>query len=264
MAVLSLLLVAEPALGASRRAQEKAARKACLAGDADKGVSILADLFVETRQPVYIFNQGRCFEQNRRYEDAIARFEEYLRAGETAGLSAEDRAAAEKHIADCKSRVPETSNKVQATAPPSFVPPPPSAAPIPEPVSTPQPAAGLVEQPQPQPEPPKGRSKLLTAGIIVGAVGVAAVGLGMGFNVKANSMVNDMHTKVDYYSENTNSSRESYQILAWVGYIGGAALVATGVVLVAVGASRGRSSQSVALVPTVGPDQAGMLLSGAF
>jgi tetratricopeptide (TPR) repeat protein len=265
VAVFGLVVATTPALGSNRRAQEKAARKACLTGDYDKGVAILADLFVETRQPVYLYNQGRCFEQNRRYEEAIARFEEYLRTGETTALKSDDRAAAEKHIADCRSHLPEDSSKAQAAAPPSFVPPPPSAAPIPEPAPTPEPAAELVEQPKPQPEPPKGRSGLLTAGIIVGAIGVAAVGVGVGFNVKANSMVTDMETKVDNYSANNESSQKTYKTLAWVGYLGGAALVATGVVFVAVGAtSRRRSSSNVALVPAVGPDRAGLLLSGAF
>jgi hypothetical protein len=80
----SIIVAAAPAIAASRgaeqyAAQERAARKACLKGDYGKGVDILADLFVDTKDPTYIFNQGRCFEQNRRYEDAIGRFEEYLR-----------------------------------------------------------------------------------------------------------------------------------------------------------------------------------------
>lgn len=81
-AVLALpwVLAAAPAQAASRQTPEKTARKACLSGDYEKGVAILSDLFVETQDPTWIFNQARCFEQNRRYEDAIARFQEYLRA----------------------------------------------------------------------------------------------------------------------------------------------------------------------------------------
>lgn len=79
------LLLGEPALAANRQAhsnrepQEKAARKACLTGDYANGVSILTDLFVEYHDSTYIFNQGRCLEQNSRYKDAIVRFEEFLR-----------------------------------------------------------------------------------------------------------------------------------------------------------------------------------------
>jgi tetratricopeptide (TPR) repeat protein len=74
--------------------------KACLTGNTSKGVEILADLFIETRDPTYLFNQGRCFEQNRRYEDAIARFREYLLRDRK--LGAEEKVDAERHIAACQ------------------------------------------------------------------------------------------------------------------------------------------------------------------
>jgi hypothetical protein len=263
VSMLSLLLTAEPALGSERRVQEKAARKACLIGDYAKGVAILVDLFVETRDPVYIFNQGRCFEQNRRYEDAVGRFEEYLRAGETLSLKEDDKAAAKKHIADCRSRLPANSNSAQSTTPPLV--PETVATPVPGPVPASEPRAELVEQPKPQHEPSRGRRRLLIAGIAVGAAGVAAVGAGIAFNLKVNSMVNDMETKVDQYSQGKDSNRKTYQTLGWVGYGVGAACIATGAVLIAVGAAaRNPSSTRVALVPTVGPNQAGVLLSGAF
>src|SRR5512140_1773690 len=57
----------------------KAAKKACIAGDYAKGVEILSDLYVETGDLNFVFNQGRCFEQSGRYQDAINRFHEYAR-----------------------------------------------------------------------------------------------------------------------------------------------------------------------------------------
>ena len=92
-------LAATPALAAGKQSREHAARRACLSGDVNTGVTILSDLFIDTKDPTYIFNQGRCFEQNHRYEDAVSRFEEYLRVPE-GHLDADDRAAAEKHIAE--------------------------------------------------------------------------------------------------------------------------------------------------------------------
>ena len=99
-----------------RRSQEKAARKACLTGDHSTGVSILADLFIEYKNPIYVFNQGRCLEQSSRFKEAIARFEEFLRIGETSTLDPDDRAAAEKHIEDCRAKLPD-EDKPQAMAP---------------------------------------------------------------------------------------------------------------------------------------------------
>ncbi|HEY5284024.1 MAG TPA: hypothetical protein VIM14_14625, partial [Polyangia bacterium] len=98
--VACLLLAARAAQARDLDAKERAARTACLAGDYVKGVAILSELFVSTNDSNYIFNQGRCFEQNHRYEDALSRFREYLRVGKQ--ISSTDKAAAQKHMADCQ------------------------------------------------------------------------------------------------------------------------------------------------------------------
>ena len=263
--LLPILLAATPAFGASRHDQEKAARKACLSGDYSKGVSVLANLYVDTREPVYVFNQGRCFEQNLQYREAVGRFEEYLRMGETVTLKSADKAAAEKHIADCKARLPEDPKQAQATAPQPYVQPPPPALSAPEPAPKLEPTVQTVEQTKADPESPKGRSMLLPVGIVTGVIGVAAVGAGVAFNLKVNSIVNRMETTLDGYTVSENSGRKTYETLMWVGYGVGAACIATGAILVAVGlSSRNGSSTNVALAPAVGPDHAGLVLYGGF
>ena len=257
LAALFALLLTAPALGASRQSsgnrqsQEKAARKACLTGDYTNGVSILADLFVEHTDPIYVYNQGRCLEQNTRYKDAVARFEEYLRIGETSTLDPADRSSAEKHIEDCKAKLAE-ENKPQVVAP--------------QPISQPEPTTSIVEKPAAQPEPPTGGQGLVVTGIVTGSVGVAAVIAGVVFNLKANSMADEMQTTVDAYTSNKNSSQENYKSVAWVGYGVGAACIATGAVLIAVGANRGIASGKthVAIVPALGPGRAAVLLRGGF
>jgi hypothetical protein len=76
--------------------QDRAAKKACLVGDVEKGVDILADLYVSTNNPTYLYNQGRCYEQNGKNDLAILRFKEYLRKAN--GLPAADEAAVRKKI----------------------------------------------------------------------------------------------------------------------------------------------------------------------
>ena len=265
--LFTFLLSIEPAFGAGHRSrgdrqsqddlrsQENAARKACLTGEYANGVSILADLFIAYKNPTYVFNQGRCLEQNSRYKDAIARFEEFLRlADDPAG-----RAAAQKHIEDCKAKLPD-EDKAEPMAPPPLAQPLP--APIPQPEATPQ----IVEKTEAQSAPPKGGKRLLIAGIVTGGVGVAAAIAGVVLNVKANSMVDEMEGKLDAYTSSKNSSQQTYQTLAWVGYGVGAACIATGTILTVVGVRRrGSSAQTdVALVPAVGPGQAGVLLRGGF
>lgn len=260
-AFVLLALTTTSALAASKQAQERSARKACLSGDYNKGVTILSDLFVDTKDPTYIFNQGRCFEQNHRYEDAVSRFEEYLRVP-GANLSAADRAVAEKHIVDCKDRLPDQSSKSQASAPVPFVPPPPAAPP--EPSSTPESSTSIAAQPEPQPAPHEGGAGLRVTGIVAMSVGVAAAAAGVFLNLKANTISNDMATTVGNY-EARNTDRKNYETMAWVGYGVGAACVVTGAILYAIGRKTGSdSSTSVALLPAIGPGQAGAFLTGGF
>jgi hypothetical protein len=122
VAVFMLLALPE-AKAAQKVTQEQAAKRACLNGDPTKGVEILTDLFIATSNPIHIFNQGRCFEQNNRYADAIGRFREYLRKAVHASKA--DRTSAEKHIAECEAlREKERAdpNPTNLLAPPQPIP----------------------------------------------------------------------------------------------------------------------------------------------
>lgn len=242
---------------------EKTARKACLNGNYTKGVSILSDLFVDSKDPTYIFNQGRCFEQNRRFEDAIAKFEEYLRTD----LSAQSRASGEKHLADSQKRLAQERENT-ATQPVPFTPPPPVfAAPVsPKPTPTAEPATTVTVTESPAPsEPGKRRWGLITGGIVTASLGVGAAVAGLLFQLKANNMVKDWESKPGTYSSSNEDKQKTYRTLTWVGYGAGAALVTTGAILMGVGASsRTSSSGNVALSPSVGPAQFGAMLTGSF
>jgi hypothetical protein len=258
--LLASVIAAAPTLAASRQMQEKTARKACLAGDVTKGVAILSDLFVETRDPAYIFNQGRCFEQNRRFEDAIGRFEEYLRVGEN--LDASNRELAEKHIADCQAHLPKAPVTPVPGAPMPGAPMPGAMAPA---QVVAQPAPPIVVDPAPaairQVEPASPGSGLRTAGIITASVGGAALVTGVLLNLKVNAMARDMETP-GRYSDSKESDRKSYVAWGWVSYGVGAACVATGAVLYGLGWKSGTSS--LALLPSFAHGEAGAVVGGAF
>jgi len=273
VAVVSLLLASGPAAAdrrpsqdraaaAKREKQERAARKACLDGDYTQGVSILSDLFVDSEDPIYIFNQARCFQQNGRYGDAVVRFEEYLRTAD-ANMNASDKAAAEKHLADCREKVAQERGS-STSQPATLALPPPTPEPAPTPALAPQPPTSSVVNTAPQ----RGRH-LLTAGIITGAVGVAAVAGGVVMALKANSMANEMEGEVGSYSPGKENDQKRYKTLSWVGYGVGAACVATGAILIGVGISSRSSSGTststdLALVPAVSPRQVGAMLTGGF
>src|SRR5436190_22849262 len=80
----------------SREQRESEARKACAAGRVEAGIELLAELLTEYGHPNYIYNQGRCYQQNGKSEQAISRFKEYLRAARD--ISAEDRERVERFI----------------------------------------------------------------------------------------------------------------------------------------------------------------------
>jgi hypothetical protein len=255
-----LLLTARFAWAGNAETKERAARTACLSGDYAKGVALLSELFVATMDPTYIYNQGRCFEQNRRYEDAIARFQEYLRAGKRLGK--DEKADAQKHIADCKELLASQPSQPLVAAPAPQPAPVPTPLPAPAPVA-PAPVPPVVQQTNVRPASESG-SGLRTAGIVTAAVGGAALVAGVVLNLKVNSMADDLQ-KTDGYTAGKESDRKTYETLGWAGYGVGAACIATGAVLYVLGLRSGApASTSVALVPAFGSGQAGAVVKGAF
>ena len=253
------LLAPPPASAAGSRAgnrelQERTARKACLAGEYEKGVEILAELFIDTGDITYIYNQGRCFEQADRYQDAIRRFQEYLRANKK--LSREEQADARKHIDDCQELLAkESPPSTAAPAVASVVQQQPAAVPAPAPM---QPSISIQ---QPSADGPAG-SALRTTGLIAASTGGALLITGVVLNLKVNGMSRDLES---YYQTSTNSRRETYKTLSQVSYGVGAACVAGGAVLYYLGWNKAQtSSASVALVPAVAPGEVGALVGGTF
>jgi hypothetical protein len=270
MRSLALLLLFGPIFAASaahaesREAQERAAKKACLLGDTAKGVEILTDLYVDTNNSIYIFNQGRCYEQNSRYEQAIGLFREFLRkVAETGKADQADIASAERHIADCQALLAKQRDTVAAAASAEPRQPTPGM-----PAASNPDGSGPLDRQEPvgsiQQSPPAGTSgagsALRISGVVVTAVGVAALAAGVALNIKANRMVGDLQ---NHYSPSDYSSSKDYKNLSLVGYGVGIACVAGGAILYTLG-WRASHHVQVALVPSLSPDAAGAAVTGAF
>jgi hypothetical protein len=234
--------------------QERAAMKACLTGDTAKGVDLLADLFIDTRDFNYIFNQGRCLEQNQRYEEAIGRFREYLVKGTK--LTVEEKADAQKHIEVCQSYIdkrPETGRPVLV--------PDTAAKPTP---STERETPGIAQSrlvSQPESRPGAG---LRTAGMTVAALGGAGLITGVVLNLKFNSMTSELE-QPNNYTRDGDATRKDYRTWAWVGYGIGAACVSAGGILYYLGWRKGNdATASLAVLPLVLPGGAATMLTGTF
>jgi len=236
--------------GGTKESKERAAKKACLAGDTAAGVAILIDLYLDTNDTTYLFNQGRCLEQNQRYEEAIGRFREYLVKAKN--LTSEEKADTDKHINDCESYLhgskPTESPKSAETSKPVVAPPPLGQSP---------PLQTVVSYPMTS----AAGSGLRTAGLLVGGVGGAGLIAGLVLNLKVNRMSSDLEGN---YGLAADATRKNYKTAGWIAYGAGAGCLAGGVVLYYLGWRRERGASSTAVLPTAGPDLAGAVLVGAF
>jgi hypothetical protein len=80
IAVLVLTAVSARRAQASRSSRFAEARRACASGQLERGIQLLADLIAENNDSAAIYHQARCYQDNGRPEQALARFREFLRS----------------------------------------------------------------------------------------------------------------------------------------------------------------------------------------
>jgi len=220
------LLVCCLLTGRGAQAQEAAqdprvveAKAACVAGDVQKGVRLLADLYMASGDPIWIFNQGRCYHQNAQPTLALSRFREFLRKSQ-GGLE-EDIRDAQKYIAEIESEQ-QRDKQIAGRAAAATTTTPNASMPSP------------VPQSQPGPEPGRG---LRYAGIGFAVLGGAALATGVVFSLLVKEASSDVEsqTKNDLVPSSAISGKLSegrrYETLQWISYGVGAAAVAAGSVL---------------------------------
>ena len=258
---LVVVVLASPAYAEKvkpKTGREKAAQKACALGDYQKGVDILADLLVGSDDPNYIYNQGRCYEQNSRWAQAINRFREYLRKDDS--LSDSDRADVERHIAECEKALAQAA---QAAPPAAAAPAPVATVQTPTPASASPPAKPDVStKSMPPPSDGSQDKGLRVAGIICAAVGLAAVGTGVGLALETQSMSSDAE-RSGGGTQAQEDRRKTLETWGWVSYGVGAAAIATGAILYIAGWPSDKSA-NVALLPALAPDGASVIMRGSF
>jgi len=248
LTVLWVIVAASRAEAQNGDQREVDAKKSCLGGHADRGIELLAELYAETNDPTYIYNQGRCFEQNGRTSEAVTRFREYLRKATAA--SADERAQLEKHIneLESQSRVPSPTTAPAQAAPPT------SPAPV---VVVQAPATGAS---------PERAHHLKILAAVVGGVGVLAVGGGVAMGLRASSLSTEVSNdaKTGTYSQSKFDSGERAQTLEIVGYSVGAAALITSAILYYMGADSGQPRETPAVSVSVGAGTIGARMRMSF
>jgi hypothetical protein len=259
--LLSVLVVMQPSRTATAQDKAKEAKKACISGDFVRGVELLSDLYVETGDPNFVFNQGRCFEQNGRYQDALNRFHEFVRKLKDAGMPADTNV--ERHIADCQAMldkqagVPLTGRAAVPAAAGLLTPP----APEPSAPATPPASVEAIAQSAPAATP--SGAGLRIAGLATMALGAAGLTTGLILNLKANQLADELERSDLSYSRQSDSTRSSYETWGWVSYGVGAACVAGGAALYFLG-RRQDPGGPLAFVPVARPGQVGAAVQGGF
>jgi hypothetical protein len=246
--IVALLFVAGGAGGVARAqeardARELQAKEACLGGHPDKGIELLAQLYAETNDPTYIYNQGRCFEQNGRTTDAITRFREYLRKAQN--LGPDEKTDLQKRIDD-----------LEGQSRPAVVPAPAAAGPV-----TMTSGAPRADETGPSAHAYK------VAGVVAGGIGVVSVAFGVVMGLRARSLSNEVtnDAKMGSFSQseyNDGRSAERYEI---IGYSVGAAALLGGGFLYFWGVQQGHeSSGSPPLTAWFAPGDARIALRVRF
>jgi tetratricopeptide (TPR) repeat protein len=243
--------------GESREAKERAARKACQSNDLAQGIQLLSQLYLDTNDPTYLYNQGRCYEQNSVCDEAITRFREYLQ--KTPDGTEGDRADVAKRIGDCEASLTKQGRRGTATSVATGSPgssagamEPAAGAPGAAPAVTP--GEAVVSSPSGQARPGGG---LRLAGVVtMGAGGALLVG-GLVLNLQHNNKIHDLHGD---YAGDTADSAQLYKTLSMVGYAAGAACLAGGAVLYWLGHRAG----TLTVVPDVAAGRTGLQLAGGF
>jgi tetratricopeptide (TPR) repeat protein len=111
---------------------------------------------------------------------------------------------------------------------------------------------------------PPGRN-LRIAAIASGAGGIAGVAIGIGFAVHSRTLNDRVSNKPGMmFDKATDDAGHLANTMAYVGVIGGTALVATGAALYWWGYTQGRSAERVSIAPVVSDRLAGLVITGTW
>ena len=108
---------------------------------------------------------------------------------------------------------------------------------------------------------------LQKTGFVVGVLGVAAIGVGVGLGLHANNLETGVDASCpdtncgDQHTVDLNTRARSYALFANVGFITGGVAVVSGIAMWVLGGSKGGT---VSLIPTLGPGDVGFAVTTVF
>ena len=245
------------------------------AGDYDAAVTFYSKAYELVPHPTLIFNLAQAHRLAGRIELALSLYRRYLAEepnGPQAKTARELVGEIEAHKAD-EARLAETARKADdarkadearraAEAPDDARGRPPSLV-QPDRSNTVAAPAGVSTRDVAAADASPGRSQQI-AGLAVGAGGVAALAIGIGFGLHARSLADQLSRDGAVYDPAKVHAGERANTIAIAGIAGGSALIAAGAVLYWRGAAQSRAAERVSLAPMLSPRTAGLVVSGAL
>jgi hypothetical protein len=242
--VVGLLAAAPLTAQAQEDPRPQQARAACAGGDVQRGVALLEEIHRATEDLVWVFNQGRCYQDNGQREKALERFQEYLRRAPP--TAAETRQRAETIVAQLQEQLrssqpaPPVAPQTPPPAPPAEVRPPAIAGPAPklggEPATAELPALATSADTSVDDFDQRRKRLYITSAALAG-VSVLALSSGFVFGAKVRSLesevedwgkATDLRPVAEYNDLRSRANR--FETLQWIGYgTAAAALVGAGV-----------------------------------
>jgi hypothetical protein len=236
-----------PAAAPGDDKRPNAALAACASGDVAKGIAILGELYAETRNPSYVFNQARCHQKNNQLEQARSSFAEYLRIGTSE--PPEDIQRAQGFIKELDDAIA----RQRAAAPPPVI-------------VTPA-----------QPSGAERAHTLRVTSIVLAGVGVAAIVTGAVMSLKVKSINDDINREFagqDYVTDGARLQQQlsdgaRYETWQWVGYGVGVAAMAGAATTFILSARHGSAAEPAAqrtaeVAPALSPNGMGGVVRVRF
>jgi hypothetical protein len=236
-------------------ARDAEAKRACDAGRVQEGERLLTDLLRRTNDGTYIFNLGRCFQQNGQVDKALPLFRSYLRRPDVDPVAA---GRARQYIAALE-RSPQAGAGDPAARRPSDVA-----------------AADLSASPDlvaPAPAPTSPGRTLRIAALVTGGVGLLGLATGGYYAQQTQKLerekrdaLNRQETSTEWFrAQDQRGERAEQRQWLFLG-VGGAALAAGGV-LYYLGVRAGHDEghlQAAQALPLALPGIVGAQLAGRF
>jgi tetratricopeptide (TPR) repeat protein len=189
------------------------------AGRHDEAIAEYRRAYAYVPSPAFLYNIAQAYRQKGDAASALTYYRRYLEA-DPRGRAA---AAAREHAAAMEELVRARAAEPEVTAPP------PEPAPAPPPAPAPAPPAPVPVAPRPSaPARHDGGSGLRIAGLVAGGAGVAAIGAGVYFGIRARNLSDQVSGTFEPEDDASGKAANRNML---IGYgVGAAGLITGGVI----------------------------------